>query len=43
MSKSKDDCRIINVDMKGNIIKDLSKVKVPEHIRRNIFNVLNSK
>lgn len=43
MSKSKDDCRIINVDMKGNIIKDLSKVKVPEQIRRNIFNVLNSK
>ena len=43
MGKKQDDCRIINVDMKGNVIKDLSKVKVPDHIRRSIFNIINSK
>lgn len=31
---------IVNVDKNGNIIPDLSKVAVPEHLQRKVISVL---
>lgn len=33
--------KIINRDKDGNIIKDLSKVKLPQEIEISIFKILN--